>query len=104
MISRKDFLKAIPLAPLAAVAVSEGIHRVDLEPAGHYIFFVDVTRVDIQALLDCGNEQVPLMPKGSKGGWIIGVHGDVENAVKIFRLNDKAAEVIVKESHEITNG
>lgn len=101
-LTRKDFLRAVPLAAVAPTIFQEGaIARYDLNPPGHFIFFVDISRVEIDSLVEAGNEQVPLMPHGSKGGWIIGVHGDVENAVKIFRLNDKAAEAIVREEIEL---
>ena len=43
------------------------------------------------------------MPKGSKGGWIIGVYGDVDKAVRIFRLDEKP-DSVVKRMERIDNG
>ena len=104
--NRRELLKAIPLAALTPKIMAEGVARYDVEPAGHFIFFVDVTKVDIETLCESGNERAPLMPKGSKGGWIIGVHGDVENAVKIFRLNETPVEgtPIIKSFTVMKNG
>jgi len=101
--NRRDFLKATPIAALTPVAVAEGVARYDLEPAGHFIFFVDMEKVDIESLATAGCEQVPLMPKGSKGGWIIGVYGDVDKAVRIFRLDEKP-DSVVKRMERIDNG
>lgn len=103
MISRKDFLKAIPLAALVPKVMRDGVHRYNLEPAGHFVFFIDASKIDINAFLHAGNSNVPMMPKGSTGGWVIAVHGNVENAVKIFKLNDKAAERISKNAIELKN-
>jgi len=104
VISRKDFLRAIPLAALAPEVLADGVHRYNLEPAGHFIFFVDSSKIDLESFTQMGNEIVPLMPKGSKGGWIVPVWGDVENAIKIFRLNDVAAANVSEKAIEIKNG
>ena len=52
--NRRDFLKATPIAALTPVAVAEGVARYDLEPAGHFIFFVDMEKVDIESLATAG--------------------------------------------------
>jgi hypothetical protein len=86
--NRRDLLKgAVPVAAIAVAKMADGIHRADLAPGGHFLFFIDQTKIDVNDFLEMGNEQVPLLPAGSRGGWIVAVHGDVESAVKIFRLD-----------------
>src|ERR1700724_1215255 len=94
--NRRELLKhAIPIAALAPVAMAVGISRYNLEPAGHFLFVVNLEKEDIDTLMECGNDPVPLMPKGSKGGWIIGVYGNPDEAMKIFRLDHPDAEQIM---------
>ena len=91
--NRRELLKhAIPIAALAPVAMAEGISRYNLEPAGHFLFVVDTTKVDINSLCEY---PLGLLPAGSKGGWIIGVYGNPDEALKILRLDQPDAEAII---------
>lgn len=84
--TRRNFLKMVPiaaLAPVAAEAVQDGVERVKLEP-GHYVICVDVDRVDIEALLSWPG----LLPENSKGGYVIPICGDVEGAIKFFKIEE----------------
>ena len=91
--NRRELLKhAIPIAALAPVAMAEGISRYNLEPAGHFLFVVDTTKVDINSLCEYPSG---LLPAGSKGGWIIGVCGNPDEALKILRLDHLDAEAII---------
>ena len=88
--NRRELLKrAVPVVALAPVAVAEGVARYSLEPAGHFLFVVDIQRVDIVDFARLGNAEVPLMPPGSKGGWIIGVSGDPSTCLEILRLDEQ---------------
>lgn len=84
---RRDLLKLIPLsaiAPVAALAsekVQDGVERVELKP-GHFLIFFDCHRIDVESLID----RPGILPEGSTGGYLVPVMGDVEGAVKIFKL------------------
>jgi hypothetical protein len=92
-VNRRELLKkAIPVAALTPLAVAEGISRYNLEPAGHFLFIVDIEKVDIASLFEYPSG---MLPAGSKGGWIIGVNGNPDEAMKILRLDDEQAEEIM---------
>jgi len=87
--NRRELLKrAIPITPLAPVAIAEGVARYKLEPGSHFLFVVNASKVEMDSLLSPTPEGCdPLMPKGSKGGWIIPVYDEPDLCIKILRLD-----------------
>lgn len=81
--NRRDFLRATPIMALTPVAVAEGVARYELKEGGHFVFFIDNEKVNIEDLVKCPG----IMPRGATGGWVIPVYGNPEEALKIFRLN-----------------
>jgi hypothetical protein len=86
--NRRQLLKGRPVAALGMVAVAEGVHRVEIKKPGHFVFFYDCDKVDVESLVNATG----LMPEGSTGGWLIPVMGDVEGAVKIFQLDGEVTQ------------
>jgi len=81
---RRNFLKILPIAAISPKVVKDGVVSFEL-PAGHYVIAVDVSKVEINHLLDM---HPSFLPPGATGGWIVPVHGNPDEAIKFYRLDD----------------
>ena len=84
---RRDMLKRVPmlaaLASVPAIDINDGkVKKFEPQP-GHFIFVVDIDKVDVSSM----EKMNGLMPPGATGGWIVGVFGNPDDAFKIYRLD-----------------
>lgn len=70
------------LKPLEPFTVAEGAVAYALPEDAHLLFFIKAGAVDMDSFSGSG-----IMPKGATGGYIIPVYGEIEEAVKIFKID-----------------
>ena len=81
---RRNFLKILPIAAISPKVVKDGVVSFELPRGGHYVIAIDQAKVNFEDLL----EMPGLLPEGATGGWIIHVHGNPDEAIKFYRLDD----------------
>lgn len=79
-----DGKENMEIKPVEAIDLLDGqVKLLDLKP-GHYVIFVSThSRIDPNWLSEGRN----FLPEGSTGGWIIMVEGNIDDAVRIFRMD-----------------
>jgi hypothetical protein len=74
----------VEVKPLEAIDLLDGkVKAFDLKP-GHYVFFINDEQIQVESLVETSG----LLPEGSTGGWIICCRGPLEDAVRIFRMEN----------------
>ena len=82
-------MKHIEIKPIEMIEIVSKFKALDLKP-GHYVFIVsEDSGLDMQAICSAKD----LVPKGSTGGTVFLVRGDVDEAMKIFRMENDDASV-----------
>lgn len=73
------------IKPVESIDLLDGkVKLLELKP-GHYVIFVSSrSGIEPSSLA----QRSGFLPEGSTGGWIIMVHGPMDEAVRIFRMEN----------------
>jgi len=80
---RRNFLKVIPIAAISPQVIKDGAVSFNLPEKGHFVIVANVDKVDLTELA----KMPGILPEGATGGYIVGVYGDPEEALKFYKLD-----------------